>query len=1800
MNNYSIRPQRYITVLVFLAALTVLLTSRVAAQTYFPGKIVRPATLAGSRTVLDPNGDGFVSATTSGYFGQDDVSASNNELQYKPIYPFFMEPNSDLRRGPDKRFTDYVPSTIDKASYYMYYTGSNVLFRVRMGSIIPGAKGYSYLIDIDGKFGATGPLADPNYLPQSTGVGGNPGFEIEVDLFSQASQTGIAVYNIDGKDKRNDFLPAVWSVQNWLEYSQVSMAATSDNGDPDYYVDFYVPFSVLSGITFAPPTLPANITTSTNLRIIPTTVMAPLPAVGGPKSDIYGLPDNLYPNANDEYVAMLGSMPPISVSNFGSGGSGQSTTACTAPPTINKVSSASATTTVSGTWTPNNTSGAIRTNVVITVYRSTNGGSSYTSVGTTTVTAATQTSTVSWSLSGVPVASGNLYYATAQAPGESACFQSATATASNCATPIPAPTFDATCNTDITANDFSKGFTFTNKPSTYASSFANIANITRGTSAAQTAGSGVTGTGNIGNQNNQTISNPFAETGGTAPNVTWTFSAGCSGGAPLSSGSYRIWYTDPNGCASNVTTACVVGNGGNQMAGTGTSLAVPTVTSPANGVLTSTTTSITVSATRGSTVTFFLNGVSQGTAVASVGGVSTLAIGTIGSVTFTVPAGTLSLSDRVRFISEVNTGTLSTSYCGRNSDPIIVSCSAEAPTFTTNSTTNLLQPSSPGGFIQGTSSSFGGTVSIYNSTAQSTVLGTATVGSTGSWTSTVTPVSGQSYVATVTATNGCASGYSPALLYNNSTTPSSRCTGAAISSYTTSYLNGTSYTGAGTSVSNGPPTSSSFAMNAFATSVSVSWTGALPGAGLISLYEDGNFVASTRVAAGATTAVFSNGTATGDNLGFYTGTTGSTSPGNVYFTISDTSTTLQTYLPETTCPNVGVVTCPVTTTTPTLTVANCPTCTATGSSSATVPSGGTVTFKLTNVTPNTIYALRSSTGTSYSNTYTVPANFTGTEIYLTSFPITGTSGSTVTIEAVGTTVIVSNNVTVSCAATSTSATVTLGTATGLSISGTVFNDVDTYPNIGGTPVSAVTNAAFGNTSRPLYVYLVNSSNVIQAVSTVSSGVNNTGSYVFTGLTSGATYRVILDTVSNRAIGGTLTTASVPFGWASTAEGTSGSAGDGAADGITTVSNLTASQVVDFGINGIPLAATATATPQVNPGGTTSVTVPATTFSGSDPRDVNNTGLVEYIRITSFPSNATSITITGSEKRGDAPTTVTYYPNSGAIPSGCASCAVFPSGGVYVPTNSTGTPTNSSAVQVDPAAGAVTVGISYVTVDNANKESATATASQPFTTLAISGTVYDDFDGLTDSQIDGVVTNAAGKLRVNAIIGGSIIGSAIVASNGTYSISGLDAGTYTLVLDTTGTSQSALVPAGYVFTGEGAGTVSDGTVNGTQSVTLSTSNVTGRNFGVNQLPTADSKLYTFNPNNSLPYVSSVSVASTANGANTYAARIALSGYASSGAVPGALTGLDPDGNEGSALTLQDAIANSSVIIDPATYAGTRSGNAYSNAIMPEYAGIQLQPGGCQGSDIGNPACALFNSTTAKWEIPAYDLGQLTLLVRDGAAGVNFSYSWKDKAGSTGTAATYALSFSTPLPVHLISFSGSKRNNLAVLQWSSANEVDFRGYGVERSLDGRNFGSVGFVGARNEAGTMRYSFNDDLTMISTTRVFYRLKQLDLNGRYTYSNVISLALDQSEARTEAIVLVNPVRTANVQLKVESAVAVTARFTLVNPAGAVLAQYEYPVGQGVSTFKLPLPGFAANGIYQIISVIGDTRITNKVLVDR
>ena len=107
------------------------------------------------------------------------------------------------------------------------------MFRFRLGGTANNSKGYSILIDTDQKFGATGPEADPNYVP------GNPGFEIEVVL---RTNFGVGLYDVDGTVN-----PVAMDDETvarpYTNFAQKSIALSEICGDDDYFYDFYIPFS---------------------------------------------------------------------------------------------------------------------------------------------------------------------------------------------------------------------------------------------------------------------------------------------------------------------------------------------------------------------------------------------------------------------------------------------------------------------------------------------------------------------------------------------------------------------------------------------------------------------------------------------------------------------------------------------------------------------------------------------------------------------------------------------------------------------------------------------------------------------------------------------------------------------------------------------------------------------------------------------------------------------------------------------------------------------------------------------------------------------------------------------------------------------------------------------------------------------------------------------------------------------------------------------------------------------------------------------------------------------------------------------------------------------------------------------------------------------------------------------------------------------------------------------------------------------------------------------------------------------
>jgi len=109
--------------------------------------------------------------------------------------------------------------------------------------------------------------------------------------------------------------------------------------------------------------------------------------------------------------------------------------------------------------------------------------------------------------------------------------------------------------------------------------------------------------------------------------------------------------------------------------------------------------------------------------------------------------------------------------------------------------------------------------------------------------------------------------------------------------------------------------------------------------------------------------------------------------------------------------------------------------------------------------------------------------------------------------------------------------------------------------------------------------------------------------------------------------------------------------------------------------------------------------------------------------------------------------------------------------------------------------------------------------------------------------------------------------------------------------------------------------------------------------------------------------------------------------------------------------------------------------------------------------------------------------------------------------------YSQSNPSPLPVELTSFSASIIKNGIKLNWRTETEVNNYGFEIHRSTQKDNWENIGFVeGHGNSNSPKKYSFLDE-NVSASGKYFYRLKQIDNDGSYEYSNVIEINFDVSQ---------------------------------------------------------------------------------------
>ena len=169
----------------------------------------------------------------------------------------------------------------------------------------------------------------------------------------------------------------------------------------------------------------------------------------------------------------------------------------------------------------------------------------------------------------------------------------------------------------------------------------------------------------------------------------------------------------------------------------------------------------------------------------------------------------------------------------------------------------------------------------------------------------------------------------------------------------------------------------------------------------------------------------------------------------------------------------------------------------------------------------------------------------------------------------------------------------------------------------------------------------------------------------------------------------------------------------------------------------------------------------------------------------------------------------------------------------------------------------------------------------------------------------------------------------------------------------------------------------------------------------------------------------------------------------------------------------------------------------------------------------------------------------------------------------------------LPIQLLSFSAHKDGEVNKLAWSTAMEVNNKGFEIQRSADGTRFNNIGYVFSNaidgNSAVTLNYSFTDFTP--AGSRQYYRLKQEDNDGKSTFSQTVLVRGETPSAYTITSVYPNPaVQLVNIGIAAPEKARGTVLITDITGKPVLQKAVTLETGHNVLPFNIAA---LANGTY-------------------
>lgn len=420
--------------------------------------------------------------------------------------------------------------------------------------------------------------------------------------------------------------------------------------------------------------------------------------------------------------------------------------------------------------------------------------------------------------------------------------------------------------------------------------------------------------------------------------------------------------------------------------------------------------------------------------------------------------------------------------------------------------------------------------------------------------------------------------------------------------------------------------------------------------------------------------------------------------------------------------------------------------------------------------------------------------------------------------------------------------------------------------------------------------------------------------------------------------------------------------------------------------------------------------------------------------------------------------------------------------------------------------------------------------------SVSGTVFDDANGLVNATVDGAGTNISNVLYANLLDDNNNVEATVnVAANGTYTFPNVKIGTHKIQLSinqgsVTNAAPATALPTDWLNTGEnhGTGAGNDGTVNGLIDINVTGSDPVDFNFAIDKVPTSASQSYIIGH----PVLNSSLSLTAANSM-------------------GALVGTD----------LEDGAKGTGDAVKIISLSGMNGNQLYYDA-----ANDGIDPG---------------DLLTAGTTISSYNPNLLIVkFTGNGSVNFSFNFGFLDNAGKQSpTGYSYTVSWSFGLPVTIVTFDATLNGSVVDLNWKTKTEINSDYFVIQKSTDGSNWNDLTTIDAAgNSIEDLNYSTIDPTPQLGYN--YYRLKMVDLDNSFTYYHDI-VAIQVANTPDVFNLYPNPA-TSNIFFSTNMSSNDNGTIQIISTDGKVLLQQNQNLNAGTNSISINTTTLSA-GLYFI-----------------